>query len=347
MHYFFQAARRIHLSDNEDDSDHKIYKIDRWARQHMHWDSHSEDKAHSSRHEARHDGDEDRADMPKPQLSLEKRSSSSSDDEDAELSKQTGHIELRQQDVAQSQQADSARQQQQFASLSSSDASAADDKARLLAKVRAGEEAYAKLNSQKPAAEQQQLAQVQQPAPEQMQMQSAAPQQQTPQYFETSSGQIVQLAPNSPAGSTQLAQSEQYYLTPSGQIVAEPAALQQPAENTALAQQPQMNIVPASESQSLSEDSEALDGSVGLVHADALEDPTMQPENSYTLTGTAYNQDVTMPAKYIPVNKVGIFLTCVVLFGMCARVYCAWVCESSEQLVCAYTSLECSSEACS
>jgi hypothetical protein len=326
---YAQAARRIQLSEHDDVSDRKVYSIDRWARSHMHWDPHAHGDTDSSRHRARRNGD-DSSDMPRAQLSLDRSSSSSSDSDDHLSAREDRHVELRQQDDAPLQKDDvqQQQQQQQQPSPRSFLSSAGDQasKAKLLAEVRAGEQAYAKLNSHEPAAAQQELAQTpessyQKAAPEEAQ--AAAPQQQAPQYFETPNGQIVQLASNEQGASTQLAGSQQYFLTPSGQIVAEPATLQAP-QNAALAQQQQMNMVPASQSQSLSEDSEALDGSVGMVHADALEDPTMQPENSYTLTGTAYNQDVTMPAKYIPVNKVQV-LTYSCLCVCVRTCVCAWV----------------------
>eukprot|EP00960_Hanusia_phi_P038770 753587-Hanusia_phi.AAC.1 len=62
----------------------------------------------------------------------------------------------------------------------------------------------------------------------------------------------------------------------------------------------QMRVVPASQSQMLSDDVEALDGSKGIVHAEPLEDPTMEPENVYTVAGTSFptNLNLVAPTQY-------------------------------------------------
>jgi hypothetical protein len=44
-----------------------------------------------------------------------------------------------------------------------------------------------------------------------------------------------------------------------------------------------MKVVPTSESAKLSEDTDDLDGSVGVVHSMPLEDATMAPENQVLL----------------------------------------------------------------
>ena len=49
-----------------------------------------------------------------------------------------------------------------------------------------------------------------------------------------------------------------------------------------------LSIVPRDKSQMLSQDSRALDNSVGQVHAQELEDPTVDPTNAYTVEGTSY-----------------------------------------------------------
>lgn len=61
-----------------------------------------------------------------------------------------------------------------------------------------------------------------------------------------------------------------------------------------------LRIVPSSQSQMLSDDVEALDGSQGVVHAEPLEDPTTQPENVYTVAGTSFptNLNLVAPTQY-------------------------------------------------
>ncbi|KAJ1472555.1 hypothetical protein T484DRAFT_1839855 [Baffinella frigidus] len=46
--------------------------------------------------------------------------------------------------------------------------------------------------------------------------------------------------------------------------------------------------------QMLSDDTDDLDGSTGLVHSDPLEDPNARPENSYTIQGTSFPSKVTI-----------------------------------------------------
>ena len=61
-----------------------------------------------------------------------------------------------------------------------------------------------------------------------------------------------------------------------------------------------MRVVPKSKSQKLSEDTDDLDGSTSVVHAAPLEDPTMKPENQYTVEGTSYPTHVSIvqPTEY-------------------------------------------------
>ena len=61
-----------------------------------------------------------------------------------------------------------------------------------------------------------------------------------------------------------------------------------------------MRVVPASQSQKLSEDTDDLDGSTSVVHAEPLEDPTMKPENQYTVEGTSFPSHVRVvqPTEY-------------------------------------------------
>ena len=61
-----------------------------------------------------------------------------------------------------------------------------------------------------------------------------------------------------------------------------------------------MRVVPASQSQKLSEDTDDLDGSTSVVHAEPLEDPTMRPENQYTVEGTSFptHVSVVQPTEY-------------------------------------------------
>jgi len=65
----------------------------------------------------------------------------------------------------------------------------------------------------------------------------------------------------------------------------------------------QMNVVPTSQSTKLSEDTDDLDGSMGVVHSEPLEDATMAPENQYTVEGTSFPTQVTVmsPNTYLPV----------------------------------------------
>jgi len=61
-----------------------------------------------------------------------------------------------------------------------------------------------------------------------------------------------------------------------------------------------MRVVPASQSQKLSDDTDDLDGSTSVVHAEPLEDPTMKPENQYTVEGTSFPSRVSVvqPTEY-------------------------------------------------
>ena len=61
-----------------------------------------------------------------------------------------------------------------------------------------------------------------------------------------------------------------------------------------------MRVVPRSQSQKLSEDTDDLDGSTSVVHAEPLEDPTMKPENQYTVEGTSFptHVSVVQPTEY-------------------------------------------------
>mmetsp|Transcript_16957 Transcript_16957/g.33944 ORF Transcript_16957/g.33944 Transcript_16957/m.33944 type:complete len:436 (-) Transcript_16957:59-1366(-) len=55
-----------------------------------------------------------------------------------------------------------------------------------------------------------------------------------------------------------------------------------------------LHLVPRRSSEMLSEDTEDLDGSQGVVHAASLEDPTLKPENAYTVAGTTYPTQVSL-----------------------------------------------------
>ena len=61
-----------------------------------------------------------------------------------------------------------------------------------------------------------------------------------------------------------------------------------------------LHVVPNRESQKLSQDTDDLDGSLSVVHAEPLEDPTMKPENEYTVEGTSFPSDVRVvqPPEY-------------------------------------------------
>lgn len=194
-------------------------------------------------------------------------------------------------------------------------------RAELEAAAKAGEEAWAKLQQlheggqagvKTPNGQAQGHAQTAQGT---AQLAQQARQGQNIRYFEAPNGQVVetvngqvvapqqqlQQAPQQP----QVAQSQQvqYYETPTGQVVEAAVAPQQ--QPTAYVQgQPQMNMVPNSQSQKLSEDTDALDGSTGMVQAEPLEDPTAKPENMYTAVGTAFPTQVTVSASpnYVPVQ---------------------------------------------
>ena len=68
----------------------------------------------------------------------------------------------------------------------------------------------------------------------------------------------------------------------------------------ARAQHAAMRVVPGSQSQKLSEDTDDLEGSISVVHAAPLEDPTMRPENQYTVEGTSFptHVSVVQPTEY-------------------------------------------------
>jgi len=117
-----------------------------------------------------------------------------------------------------------------------------------------------------------------------------------PQFFEAPQEQ-AQAVQN--ANQQALAQQQpKFFLTPQGKVVEVVNGVQQVQQ-----QQTQMNVVPNAQSTKLSEDTEALDGSLGVVHSEPLEDPTVQPENQYVVEGTAFPKDTTisMPVAYVPV----------------------------------------------
>ena len=127
----------------------------------------------------------------------------------------------------------------------------------------------------------------------------------SPQFFETPSGQVVEMA-----APQQLQQQQpRFFETPSGAVVEvangemrQVGAAQQLA---APARTAEMNVVPTSQSTKLSEDTDDLDGSMGVVHSEPLEDATMTPENQYTVEGTSFPTQVTVmaPNTYLPVGQ--------------------------------------------
>ena len=125
-----------------------------------------------------------------------------------------------------------------------------------------------------------------------------------PQFFETPSGQVVQMAP--PQQLQQQQQQPRFFETPSGAVVeVQNGEMHQVGGAQRAAPQPaQMNVVPTSQSTELSEDTDDLDGSMGVVHSEPLEDATMAPENQYTVEGTSFPTQVTVmaPNTYLPVN---------------------------------------------
>jgi len=125
-----------------------------------------------------------------------------------------------------------------------------------------------------------------------------------PQFFETPSGQVVQMAPPQ---QLQQQQPPRFFETPSGAVVeVENGQMRQVGGAQLAAQQTaQMNVVPTSMSTKLSEDTDDLDGSMGVVHSEPLEDATMAPENQYTVEGTSFPTQVTVmaPNTYLPVNQ--------------------------------------------
>ena len=124
-----------------------------------------------------------------------------------------------------------------------------------------------------------------------------------PQFFETPSGQVVEMAPPQ----TLHAQQPRFYETPSGAVMeVENGQMRQVGGGTQLAAPPaQMHVVPNSQSTKLSEDTDDLDGSTGVVHSEPLEDATMSPENQYTVEGTSFPTQVTVmsPTTYLPVAQ--------------------------------------------
>jgi len=165
-------------------------------------------------------------------------------------------------------------------------------------------------------------------APQQQQQQQQQQQkQQGVKYFETPQGQVVEQLPNGqmvePVASTQQAasapqqqqqqqqaqqqqqqqqQGVQYFETPQGQVVerlasGQMALLQQgaPAQPVQVKGAPAgLAVVPAGQSTELSDDTDDLDGAMGVVHSEPLEDPVAVPENSYTIQGTSFPSRVTV-----------------------------------------------------
>lgn len=279
----------------EGDDRRRVYRMDRWARSHMTWGRRHHEASSTERATSAGLGSSsDKA--PRPQLTLASSSVPHKFAPHRDAAPRTVHNE-------QSAVADASpggQQQQQQDSQES--------QAKLMAEVRAGQEAWAKLGSRYEVETKQTAAVQPQPQPQPQpgastslpqqvglsQEQpsapaaalSAAPASPSPQYFETPDGKVVEVKP-SQTGS--LSQPAQYYLTPSGQVVAKTASLRE-------------NIVPWSQSQGLSEDTDELDGSTGVVHAEPLEDSTVRPENQYQVSGTAFDARGRLPANYIPVE---------------------------------------------
>ena len=134
-----------------------------------------------------------------------------------------------------------------------------------------------------------------------------------PQYFETPQGVVVEAAVPQQLPK---AAAPRFFEAPSGAIVEEAngqmrqvgqvgggwgkAIQQAPLDKAAV-----MNVVPGAESTKLSDDTDDLDGSMGVVHSEPLEDATMPPENTYTVAGTSFPTQVTVmqPSSYLPVGQ--------------------------------------------
>jgi len=129
----------------------------------------------------------------------------------------------------------------------------------------------------------------------------------SPQFFETPSGQVVEMAPPQQLQQQQQAQSPRFFETPSGAVVEVENGVMRQVGGAALAspKAAQMHVVPSSQSTKLSEDTDDLDGSMGVVHSEPLEDATMAPENQYTVEGTSFPTQVTVmsPNTYLPVAQ--------------------------------------------
>ena len=126
-----------------------------------------------------------------------------------------------------------------------------------------------------------------------------------PQFFETPSGQVVEMA-QPQALHAQGAQQPRFFETPAGAVVEVEDGQMRQVGGVQLAAPPaqlKMNVVPNSESTKLSEDTDDLDGSTGVVHSEPLEDATMSPENQYTVEGTSFPTEATVmsPTTYLPV----------------------------------------------
>ncbi|KAJ1468401.1 hypothetical protein T484DRAFT_1984270, partial [Baffinella frigidus] len=171
------------------------------------------------------------------------------------------------------------------------------------------------VQQQAPAVQQQQ--QQQQLQQQQQQQQPAAAPAQAVKYFETPQGQVMeQLAdgqmvavqqqqqavqqPAQPAVPAQAAQAVggvQYFEEPNGQVVEKLADGQMAAISPgAAAQRVQVTGAPAGVqgATKLSDDTDDLDGALGVVSSEPLEDPVARPENSYTVQGTSYPSRVTV-----------------------------------------------------
>lgn len=133
----------------------------------------------------------------------------------------------------------------------------------------------------------------------------------SPQFFETPSGQVVEMAPPQllQQQGQQQAQQQQprFFETPSGAVVEVENGIMRQVGGVGLSSPntAQMNVVPDSQSTKLSEDTDDLDGSMGVVHSEPLEDATMTPENQYTVEGTSFPTQVTVmsPNTYLPVAE--------------------------------------------
>jgi hypothetical protein len=131
--------------------------------------------------------------------------------------------------------------------------------------------------------------------------QAAPAQMEEPRHFVAPNGQVVEVG----VPQQQLHEQPRFFESPNGAIVESDGGVMRQVGQVGAPQAAAMNVVPTSESTKLSQDTDDLDGSLGVVHSAPLVDPTVSPENEYTVEGTSFPTAVTVmaPTSYLPAGE--------------------------------------------